>query len=82
MQAIHGAFPETPPYRGEFQEVIPHLTIATADSDIELDQLEQEICLRLEAHLPLSVEAHLVVVAQENSNGIWRTVARLPLLHR
>jgi hypothetical protein len=80
MDAIHTAFPETPPYRGEFQEVIPHLTIATADNDLKLDRLEQEICLRLTAHLPLSLEAQVVIVAQENSNGIWSTVARLPLL--
>jgi 2'-5' RNA ligase len=82
MQAIHGSFPETPPYRGEFREVIPHLTIATADNDFELDQLEQEVSLKLEAHLPLSVEAQLVIVAQENSNGIWSAVAELPLLRR
>lgn len=80
MQAIWGAFPDTPPYRGEFREVIPHLTIATADNDFELDQLEQEIRLRLDPHLPLSVEAQSIIVAQENLNGIWSTVAELPLL--
>jgi 2'-5' RNA ligase len=82
MHAIHGAFPETPPYRGEHQEVIPHLTIAFADNDLELDQLEQEIRLQLEPHLPLSVEAQLVTVAQENLTGIWSNFAELPLLHR
>ena len=82
MQAIHGSFPETPPYRGEFPEVIPHLTIATADNDFELDQLEQEVRLKLDAHLPLSVEAQLVIVAQENLNGIWSAVAELPLSRR
>lgn len=82
MQAIHGSFPETPPYRGEFRVVIPHLTIATADNDFELDQLEQEICLKLKAHLPLAVEAQLVIVAQENLNGMWSAVAELPLLRR
>jgi ribosomal protein S18 acetylase RimI-like enzyme len=80
MDAIHGAFPETPPYRGEHREVIPHLTIATANSDLELDQLEQQIRLGLDSHLPLLVEAQSVIVAQENLNGIWSTVAKLPLL--
>ncbi|MHB8384718.1 MAG: 2'-5' RNA ligase family protein, partial [Candidatus Binataceae bacterium] len=42
MQAIHSAFPETPPYSGEHRVMIPHLTIATADNDLELDQLEKE----------------------------------------
>jgi ribosomal protein S18 acetylase RimI-like enzyme len=82
MQAVHSAFPETPPYRGEFREVIPHLTIATAGNDFELDQLEEEICLRVEAHRPLSVEAHSVIVAQENLSGTWSSVAELPLLRR
>ncbi len=80
MSAIHVAFPETPPYRGEHREVIPHLTIAIAGNDFELDQLEQEVRHRLEAHLPLSVEARSVVVAQENLNGFWSAVAELALL--
>jgi 2'-5' RNA ligase len=79
MQNIHSAFPETPPYRGEFREVIPHLTITTADSDLELDQIEKEAGARLEGHLPLSVEAQQVIVAQENLNGIWSNVAELRL---
>jgi 2'-5' RNA ligase len=82
MQAIHSAFPETPPYRGEHRVVIPHLTIATADNDLELDQLEQEVSRRLQAHLPLSVEAQSVIVAQENPGGIWSTAAELPLLRQ
>jgi 2'-5' RNA ligase len=82
MRAIHGAFPETPPYRGEHRDVIPHLTIATANDAFELDQLEREIRLNLEAHLPLSVAAQSVIIAQENDNGIWTTGAALPLLSR
>lgn len=78
MQAVHGAFPETPPYRGEHEEVIPHLTIATADNDFDLDQLEEEVTRRLQPRLPLSVEAQSVIVAQESPNGIWSTVAELP----
>jgi 2'-5' RNA ligase len=79
MQAIHRAFPETPPYGGKFLEVIPHLTIATAENDFQLDQLEQEVHAGLEADLPLSAEVPSVIVAQENLNGIWSTVAELPL---
>src|SRR5262249_46382181 len=82
MQSIHGAFPETPPYRGEHREVIPHLTTATANSDLELDQLEQQIRVRLDSHLPLSVEAQSIIVAQENLKGVWSPVAKLPLLLR
>lgn len=79
MQAIHRAFPETPPYGGKFLEVIPHLTIATAENDFQLDQLEQEVHARLEAHLPLSAEVQSVVVAQEDLIGVWSTVAELSL---
>lgn len=79
MQAIHRAFPEIPPYGGKFLEVIPHLTIATAENDFQLDQLEQEVHARLEAHLPLSAEVQSVIVAQEDLIGVWSTVAELPL---
>jgi 2'-5' RNA ligase len=79
MEAVHDAFPETPPYGGGHREIIPHLTIATARDDFELDRLEQEMRHKLAARLPLAVEARSVIVAQENSDGIWSTVAELPL---
>lgn len=82
METIHGEFPETPPYRGEHPEVIPHLTIATADDDFALDRLEREVRLRLEGRLPLAVEAQSVIVAQKNPDGIWSTAAELPLSGR
>ena len=42
-QAIHPTFRETPPppHSGEFREVIPHVMIAIAGNDCELDHLEQ-----------------------------------------
>ena len=55
------------------------LTVAFTDNDLELDQIVQEACARLEAHLPLSLEAQQVIVAQENLNGIWSNVAELRL---
>ncbi|WP_228645191.1 2'-5' RNA ligase family protein [Microtetraspora sp. AC03309] len=43
-EAVVARWPEAPPYRGQFDEVIPHLTVADGD---DLDAIEAEIAARL-----------------------------------
>ena len=40
---IFEEWPEAPPFRGEFDDVIPHLTIVNGEDDEILDMVEQEI---------------------------------------
>jgi 2'-5' RNA ligase len=66
-------WPEAPPYNGEFDEIVPHLTVAQGVGDDVLDMVEAEVS----GSLPLAVrldEAHLFVF-----DGVrWRAGARLP----
>jgi 2'-5' RNA ligase len=39
MRKLHATFSDTPPYGGVFSDVIPHLTIATAETDAEPDRV-------------------------------------------
>ncbi len=79
MHAIHAAFPDLPPYRGEVLDPIPHLTLAKASTEAALDQLQQELSFMLGPHLPLSIDVRFVVVMEEDAEGSWRSAAELPL---
>lgn len=81
MRAIHTVFPDTPPYGGAFPDPTPHLTVAKATSDAELDQLEQEVMIALAPHLPLVVQVQQIVVMEENRNGDWHNIAIISLAH-
>jgi 2'-5' RNA ligase len=37
----------TPPYDGEFDEIVPHLTVAHADAGVDLDAVAGELAARL-----------------------------------
>lgn len=66
-------WPQAPPYNGEFDEIIPHLTVAQGVGEDVLDAVDSE----LSASLPLAArlaEAHLLVF----DGTRWRERARLP----
>ncbi|HET8601685.1 MAG TPA: 2'-5' RNA ligase family protein, partial [Segeticoccus sp.] len=41
--ALADRFPDCPPYDGQHEDVVPHLTIAHDVSRAELEQVEQEV---------------------------------------
>ena len=47
-RVVHGAFPECTPYGGAFEEPVPHLTVAQAESADQLDRVEQGVLRRLQ----------------------------------
>ena len=54
-EAVVRAYPEYPPYDGEFDEVVPHLTVAEGDPET-LEEAEREI------HGALPIETHVAEV--------------------
>jgi 2'-5' RNA ligase len=71
--AIAERWPETPPYAGAFDDVIPHLTVAHSAGEDVLSDIEAELLGRLPLRTRLA-EACLYVVDGE----CWRLRARLP----
>lgn len=71
--AIVGRWPEAPPFRGAFAEVIPHLTVAQVEDVALLDEAEAGVAagLPVRARLPF---ASLYVL----DGGMWRERVRLP----
>jgi hypothetical protein len=65
----------TPPYDDEFDEVVPHLTVAHASDGVELDPIAK----RLDAALPLLCQAGEVWV-MEGDGRSWSVRRRIALV--
>ncbi|WP_089244654.1 2'-5' RNA ligase family protein [Asanoa hainanensis] len=74
--ALWARFPDFPPYRGEFTEVVPHLTIGHDVPVADLTAAAEAVAARL----PLRAEPRevLLMVGAPEPDA-WRTVARFAL---
>jgi 2'-5' RNA ligase superfamily len=74
IEALRAAFPEHPPYGGEFESIIPHLTVAISRDRDVLASIEVELADRLP--IPIRVEA---VTLFEHTELGWKLRASFPL---
>jgi 2'-5' RNA ligase superfamily len=72
-QRVVQRWPETPPYGGAFDDVIPHSTVAHGDNDL-LDSIEAEVRASLPIRTVLSEVVLFVFDGQR-----WETRERFPL---
>jgi 2'-5' RNA ligase len=75
-EALVAALPEFPPYAGEFDQIVPHVTVAQADQEV-LVRIEREI----EARLPVSARVERVWLFENAPEG-WRRHSAFPLDRR
>ena len=71
-------FPEYPPSGGEFESIIPHLTVAhgsAADAEVAAVQLAAAV----RVHGPIASTC-MSVALLENSSGLWKDAHAFPLL--
>ena len=76
---VLAAFPAYPPFEGVFDDVVPHLTIGHDQPVRTLRAAEEDV----RPHLP--VEGHateVLLLAQDEPGGRWRTAASFPLSRR
>lgn len=75
-KAVVASYPAYPPYSGEFDSIVPHLTAAEGGPEL-LNEAERGI----RPFLPIPAEAHEVVLLEEVEPNLarWRTRARIPL---
>lgn len=69
-EALVREFPHFPPFRGEHDSVVPHLTVANGQAS-DADVVATELQALLRAKGPISSVCSCVVLL-ENSSGIWR----------
>jgi 2'-5' RNA ligase len=75
-EALVNAFPDFPPYAGEFVEIVPHITVAQGD-DAVLAATERE----LEAQLPVKSRVEHAWLVEDAAGG-WRRHTAFPLERR
>lgn len=77
IDAILSRFPDSPPYGGEYDEIIPHLTVAQAEKT-GVPALREQFSSFAAPFLPLAARARLIWLV-DNSETLWKTRAVLPL---
>ena len=74
-ERAYSAFPEYPPYGGEFDEVVPHLTVADHGKKEAMQSAEAAV----RALLPIQARATAVTLIVEDDSGAWRAAASIDL---
>ncbi len=64
-------FPETPPYGGQFAEVIPHLTVAQVDDSEQLEKIAADFAQQATERLPIQASINQIALL-DNESGLWR----------
>ena len=71
-------FPETPPYGGQFPDIVPHLTVAHATDQSRLEEIEAEFLQKANGRWPIHAMIREVTLI-EKREGQWRTQMLFPL---
>jgi len=77
-EAVHERFPETPPYAGQFADIIPHLTVAQNDNPERLQEIADEFNRAAIGVLPIKASVSEIVLL-DNATGRWRVRHRFIL---
>jgi 2'-5' RNA ligase len=77
LHAVFAAFPDCPPYGGEFPEPHPHLTISSSSQGGPT--VVAEATAALAAAPPPSVRLTQVGLWREGADGVWREFGAVPL---
>jgi 2'-5' RNA ligase len=69
-QSLAQMFPQFPPFGGEFENIVPHLTIAHGDAaDADLADKEMSDSIRRDG--PIAAHCNAVELL-ENASGVWK----------
>lgn len=78
IESVVAHFPESPPYEGAFEEIIPHLTIAQTEDEEVLKSVERELVVLSQKYLPIKAQATHVWL-MNNRTGRWQLKSSYPL---
>lgn len=77
-RAVVAAYPDSPPYDGKFETIIPHLTFAESDDIEQLQFIKQEFSQDASQMLPIKCQADSIWL-MDNYDGVWKKRAEFPL---
>jgi len=79
LKTVLAAFPECPPYGGEYPDPHPHLTIASASSATAAVLAEAQAALAAEAAPTVRLDD--LTIWREGEDQVWQLVGSVPLGH-
>ncbi len=79
IRATCDAFPATPPYDGEFDRHVPHLTVGAADDAAPLASILEAASRELEPGLPVRFRVGEVTLFEEQADDTWAAGDRFAL---
>ena len=71
-------FPDYPPYGGEFNEIIPHLTVVKVGNARRMKALAANFQQTVRDSLPIRARVDSVSLV-ENTSGVWQVLAQFAL---
>lgn len=71
IEKVGDRFPESPPYGGAFDSVVPHLTIAHATDEKLLASVERQLKELAPVYLPMMIRVERVWL-MDNRSGRWQ----------
>jgi 2'-5' RNA ligase len=74
-EAITQEWPEHPPYEGEHETVIPHLTVAESEDAGMLGRIEADVAPKL----PVRAQVSAAQLYVEDASGRWHERRTIPL---
>lgn len=78
MHHVWEAFPDHPPYGGEFSEPVPHITLDQCDPS-ELADARAAVQAQVAGLMPFEVTFHALGVLQQDTEGRWSVTNALDL---
>jgi hypothetical protein len=74
--AVFQAFPDSPPYGGQYEGLAPHLTVGSRGTPDQLRAIERDVL----THLPISMDVtHVQVMCGAHRAGSWRKISDIAL---
>jgi 2'-5' RNA ligase len=77
-ESVAERFPETPPYGGQFTEIVPHLTVAQVSHPQQLGQIVADFDPVAKVYLPIHARITEVTL-MDNESGYWQVRNRFAL---
>jgi hypothetical protein len=71
IDAVAARFPESPPYEGQYEDVIPHLTVIYLEDGQEIDTTAEALAADADEVLPIVGEVAGVMLL-EKIGGEWK----------
>jgi 2'-5' RNA ligase len=72
--AVESEWPDQPPYGGQYETIVPHLTVAESGDSALLDRIAADV----EPQLPVETHVREASVFVEDHDGRWHEHGRLP----